>query len=125
MRIFLMSDVQEIKKRLAALGKDRKWLSEVTGYSHAYIMHGFSAKSLNKSAKIMHAIEAAISNEEKAQGRQSVEETGFFILEFTPQEFRQIDRASRIVNAMSIKDYCQEAVKVRTREILRRSLLPA
>ncbi|NDD54135.1 hypothetical protein EBZ39_09695 [bacterium] len=120
MQLFCMADTKDMKKRLAAVGKDRKWLAEVTGYSHSSVMHAMSARSPNKSAKIMHAIDAAISNEEKAQGRQSVEETGFFTLEFTPQEFRQIDRASRIVNAPSIKDYCQDAVKVRTKEIIAR-----
>ena len=112
-----------LKQRLAAIGKDRKWLTEVTKYKHDSIMHALSEKSPNKSLKILNAIDAVITEEEKRQSRESVEQNGLFHLEFTPAEFAQVDAASRMVNAASIKEYCQDAVMLRTRELMQRQSL--
>lgn len=124
-RITLMKTPATLKKRLAAIGRDRKWLTEVTKYKYDSIMHALSENSPNKSAKILSAIDDAIAQEEKRIGQKDMEANGLFHLEFTPAQFAQVDAASRIVNAASIKEYCQDAVMLRTRELMQRKIVVA
>ena len=113
-----MITFEDMPERLKLIGKDRPWLAAKTGYARATIDHAFSEKSPHKTEKMRVKLSNIIEAEEIAQGKAEIEKQGLFALEFTPEQFANVDAASRKVEAPSLKDYCMDAVMIRTREIM-------
>lgn len=109
----------DIPLRMAKLGVDRAWLAKQCDYSASTLANALAPKGTNKTEKALRRIWEALDREEERQCQNDVIE-GFFSLSFTPQQFAEVDAASRRVDAQSIKQYCHDCVMVRTREIMNR-----
>lgn len=108
----------DMPKRLKGIGKSREWLAQTAGYTKPTIDHAFSARSPHKTERMRARLSNAIEQEEIAQQKMDIEKQGLFAIEFTPAQFAEVDAASRIVQSPSLKDYCMDAVMIRTHEIM-------
>lgn len=77
----------EIDKRLAALGKDRVWLSDVTPYSWETVRQALAPNGKARSVRMLSVLSRAIEDEE-AKHRQVGNVAS--LLEFEPEEWEQI-----------------------------------
>lgn len=58
-------DYSSIDQRLAAIGKDRKWLAEQTKYSEAAVREALAPKSQKRSRRLFDSMDSVISAEEQ------------------------------------------------------------
>ena len=99
-----MIHFDEIDTRLESIGKDRKWLAEMTGRSEGSIRAALAPNSApkNRTALLQKALSDAIEKEESAQ-RASIRLPDQLALAPTAEEFDAWDRASRAAKAETLK----------------------
>lgn len=117
----------EIDPRLARLGKDRAWLAERTQYSADTLRTALAPASTKRSDRMLSVLARAIEDEESLQAPAIPKEIRPGVFEIfdlsTPEgeaEFALADRASRIVQAPTITDYCRDAIREASERILRK-----
>jgi len=108
---------EHLKRRLAGLGRDRRWLSKQTGYSENTIRQYLGPKGKHTPDFLSHASEAI--KREEAKLRSLDPEVSLWRMLFqSNNEFSMVDRASRIVKSESLEDFCRQSILKRAEEIL-------
>lgn len=116
-----MIPFEEIDRRLDAIGKDRKWLAEVTQRSPDSIRAALAPKAHPKqrSSLLQKALSDAIVSEEEAQAAmQEPPQPGFHNIFLDDAQLDRADRASRQISAASLVDFCRDAIVFRSDELL-------
>jgi hypothetical protein len=108
---------EHLKRRLAGVGRDRRWLSEQTGYSENTIRQYLGPKGKYTPEFLRHASEA-IKREEIKLRSHDPEESPWRMLFQSHDQFTKVDRASRIVKSESLEDFCRQSILKRAEEIL-------
>lgn len=104
-----MIPFEEIDARLAALGKDRKWLAEVTGRSEGSIRAALAPNSApkNRTALLQKALTDAIEAAEK-QGAELVPDQ--VTLTASHEEFDAWRRAYKASDSDTLKEWAIDAL---------------
>jgi len=110
---------EDIDLRLSKIGKDRKWLAENTPYSADYLRTVLAPGSTRRTKRVMQIISAAIEAEEERQAAPQQEiPPGYSEIFLNDEQLNLADRASRIVGAPSLADFCRTAILQEARRIL-------
>ena len=113
-----MIEWADIDRRLAAIGKDRRWLASVTPYSWESIRQALGPNGRARSARMLAVLSRAIEDEEaKSKARQS--RPGLFDIFLTEEQLDKADRASRLAGAPSLVQFCRDAIFAAAERILR------
>lgn len=117
---------EDIDNRLTSIGKDRKWLVEITKRSEGAIRSALAPNSLpkNRSALLQKALSDAIEQEEAQRILQSPSLNGIYEIRQSKEQAERTDRASRAVGSDSLSDFCLKAIMYRTDEILDQNIDP-
>lgn len=112
-----MIPFEEMDARLAAIGKSRAWLSEVTPYKANSIRQALGPAGGARSERLQEVLSRAIEDEETKQAGPKMR-PGFHEIFLTDEQLDRADRASRVVNAASLADFCRDAIMMRADELL-------
>jgi hypothetical protein len=112
-----MIPFEHLKRRLAGVGRDRRWLSEQTGYSENTIRQYLGPKGKYTPDFLRHASEV-IKREEVKLRSLDPDVSLWRMLFQSNNEFSKVDRASRIVKSESLDDFCRQSILERAEEIL-------
>ena len=104
-----MIDYQDIPRLLAAIGKDRRWLAKQLKLSDNTIRQYLGPKG-KRTAELMDEIERAITLETARQRETQPEAPPWNVIFRTAEEFDRADRASRMVKAESLREFCRNAI---------------
>ncbi len=116
---WIVTEHQEIRRRLAAIGKDRKWLAKQLRMSEHTIRQYLQPRG-KRTKEFMEEIDQTITLETARQRENQPDAPPWNAIFRTDDEFDRVDRASRIVNAESFKDFCRNAILERADELLAR-----
>lgn len=94
---------------LTSMGKDRQWLADKLGIRMGTLYNGFSKGFSPRSIKAITDIMAAEASADS-----------HFEVNFTAQEFEQIERARKLLGISTRKLYYEEAITSFTDEVLAR-----
>ena len=112
-----VSEHQEIRQRLAAIGKNRKWLAVQLKMSEHTIRQYLQPKG-KRTKEFMDEIERAITLETARQRETQPEAPPWNVIFRTAEEFDRADRASRLVKAESLREFCRNAILTTADELL-------
>lgn len=112
-----VSEHQEIRRRLAAIGKNRQWLAKQLKKSEETVRQYLQPKG-KRTKELMEDIERAIVLEEARQRENQADAPPWNVLFKTADEFDRVDRASRAVKAESVIEFCRGVLLRRADEIL-------
>lgn len=112
-----VSEHQEIRRRLAAIGKNRQWLAKQLKKSEETVRQYLQPKG-KRTKELMEDIERVIVLEEARQRENQADAPPWNVLFRTAEEFDRADRASRLVKAESLTEFCREAILERAEGIL-------
>lgn len=112
-----MSEHQEIRRRLAVIGKDRKWLAKQLKKSEETVRQYLQPKG-KRTKELMEDIERVIVLEEARQRENRADSPPWNVLFNRAEEFDLVDRASRLEKAESITEFCRGVLIRRAREII-------
>jgi len=112
-----VSEHQEIRRRLAVIGKDRKWLAKQLKKSEETVRQYLQPKG-KRTKELMEDIERVIVLEEARQRENQADAPPWNVLFQTADEFDRVDRASRAVKAESVIEFCRGVLLRRADEIL-------
>lgn len=112
-----VSEHQEIRQRLAAIGKNRKWLAVQLKMSEHTIRQYLQPKG-KRTKEFMGEIERAITLETARQRETQPEAPPWNVIFRTAEEFDRADRASRLVKAESLREFCRNAILTTADELL-------
>lgn len=104
-------DWNEIDSQLEEIRKDRRWLSDVTPYSLSSIRDALGPSSKKRSARMLSVLRRAIDDEAAKQNKGIEKAPGLFEIFPSPESLDRADRASRIVNAPSLVQFCRDAIE--------------
>ena len=112
-----MIDYEDIPRLLATIGKDRRWLAKQLKLSDNTIRQYLGPKG-KRTVELMDDIERVITLETARQRETQPEAPPWNVIFRTADEFDRADRASRIVKAESLKDFCRNAILEKADELL-------
>jgi hypothetical protein len=112
-----VSEHQEIRRRLAAIGKNRQWLARQLKKSDETVRQYLQPKG-KRTKELMGDIERVIVLEEARQRENRADSPPWNVLFNTAEEFDLVDRASRLAKAESITEFCRGVLIRRSREII-------
>ena len=104
-----MIDYQDIPRLLATIGKDRRWLAKQLKLSDNTIRQYLGPKG-KRTAELMDEIERVITLETARQRETQPEAPPWNVIFRTAEEFDRADRASRLVKAESLREFCRNAI---------------
>lgn len=104
-----MIDYEDIPRLLATIGKDRRWLAKQLKLSDNTIRQYLGPKG-KRTAELMDEIERAITLETARQRETQPEAPPWNVIFRTAEEFDRADRASRMVKAESLREFCRNAI---------------
>jgi hypothetical protein len=110
-------DYQDIPHRLATIRKDRRWLAKQLRFSENTIRQYLGPKG-KRTKELMEDIERVIVLEEARQRENQADAPPWNVLFRTAEEFDRADRASRLVKAESLTEFCRAAILERAEGIL-------
>jgi hypothetical protein len=110
-------DYQDIPRLLATIGKDRRWLAKQLKLSDNTIRQYLGPKG-KRTAELMEEIEKVITLETARQRETQPEAPPWNVIFQTAEEFDRADRASRILKAERLTDFCRRAILEKADEIL-------
>ena len=122
-----MMQWNDVDPRLAAIGKDRRWLAEQAGYTYESLVNTLApSQEKRRTERMLTLIRRAIEDEEARQAAATPELSkaprelapGVFDLFRTPEELDRADRASRIVKAPSLVQFCRDVIEAEADRIL-------
>ncbi len=114
---FGVTEHQEIRRRLAAIGKDRKWLAKQLSMSEHTIRQYLQPKG-KRTKEFMEDIDRVITLESARQRETQKDAPPWNQIFLTDDEFDRADRASRIVKAESLKDFCRGVILERADQLI-------
>jgi hypothetical protein len=112
-----VSEHQEIRRRLAAIGKNRQWLAKQLKKSEETVRQYLQPKG-KRTKELMEEIERVIVLEEARQRENQADAPPWNVLFRTAEEFDRADRASRLAKAESLTEFCRAAILERAEGIL-------
>lgn len=112
-----VTEHQEIRRRLAAIGKDRKWLARQLNMSEHTIRQYLQPKG-KRTKEFVAEIERVIVLEEARQRENQADVPPWNVIFKTAEEFDRADRASRLIKAESLTEFCRAVILKRADEIL-------
>lgn len=112
-----MIDYRDISRRLAAIGKDRRWLAKRLNLSTNTVRQYLGPKG-KRTKEFLEEIERVMVLEEARQRENRADTPPWNVLFKTADEFDRVDRASRRMNAESIIEFCRDTLLNRADEIL-------
>ena len=104
-----MIDYEDIPRLLATIGKDRRWLAKQLKLSDNTIRQYLGPKG-KRTAELMEEIERVITLESARQRETQPEAPPWNVIFRTAEEFDRADRASRLVKAESLREFCRNAI---------------
>ena len=104
-----MIDYEDIPRLLATIGKDRRWLAKQLKLSDNTIRQYLGPKG-KRTVELMEEIERAITLETARQRETQPEAPPWNVIFRTAEEFDRADRASRLVKAESLREFCRNAI---------------
>ena len=107
--LWVVSEHQEIRRRLAAIGKDRKWLAGQLKMSEHTIRQYLQPKG-KRTKEFMEDIERVITLEAARQREVQPDAPPWNVIFQTAEEFDRADRASRILKAESLTEFCRAVI---------------
>jgi transcriptional regulator with XRE-family HTH domain len=112
-----VSEHLEIRRRLAAIGKNRRWLAERLNMSETTVRLYLQPKG-KRTKEFLQAIEHALVLEEARQRENRADAPPWNVLFRTSEEFDRVDRASRRVESESVLQFCRDTLLLRANAIL-------
>lgn len=112
-----MTEHQEIRRRLAAIGKDRKWLAKQLTMSEHTIRQYLQPKG-KRTKEFLDEIDRLITLESARQRENQQDAPPWNQVFQTAEQFDRADRASRIVKSESLLEFCRESILARADELL-------
>lgn len=112
-----VSEHLEIRRRLAAIGKNRQWLAKQLKKSEETVRQYLQPKG-KRTKELMEDIERVIVLEEARQRENRADAPPWNVIFRTAEEFDRVDRASRAADAESVTEFCREVILRRADEIL-------
>ena len=112
-----MIDYEDIPRLLAAIGKDRRWLAKQLKLSDNTIRQYLGPKG-KRTVELMEEIERTITLETARQRETQPEAPPWNVIFRTAEEFDRADRASRLVKAESLREFCRNAILTTADELL-------
>jgi ParB-like chromosome segregation protein Spo0J len=110
-------DYQDIPRLLATIGKDRRWLAKQLKLSDNTIRQYLGPKG-KRTAELMEEIEKVLTLEAARQRETQPEAPPWNVIFRTAEEFDKADRASRVVKAESLTEFCRAAILERADDLL-------
>ena len=106
-----MIPFEDIENRLKKLGKDRMWLAEKSGRSHASIRTALAKSAVPKarSALLQKALSDAIEREEMEQAKKP-ELTKSIVLEPSAEEYRLWSEAFKKSPSSTIEEWAKASL---------------
>ena len=112
-----VNPAEELKKLLKKAGRTRKWLAEQTGYKESsvkqYLGGSKGSQPFYEKAKEVLLAELASHSPDAKPPLQ------WDLLFETEEQFRKVDRASRMVDSVGILEFCRATLLARAEEILK------
>jgi hypothetical protein len=120
-----VTEHQEIRRRLSAIGKDRRWLAKELKLSEHTVRQYLQPKG-KRTPELLEEIERVITLEAARQRENQPDAPPWNQIFRTDDEFDRVDIASRLASAASLKDFCREAILQKADAILskRKALVP-
>jgi hypothetical protein len=115
-------DYEDIPRLLATIGKDRRWLAKQLKLSENTIRQYLGPKG-KRTVELMEEIDRTITLEAARQRENQADAPPWNVIFKTQDEFDRADRASRIVKAESLKDFCRHAILEKADELLAKKSL--
>lgn len=112
-----MIDYQDIPRLLATIGKDRRWLAKQLKLSDNTIRQYLGPKG-KRTAELMEEIEKVITLETARQRETQPEAPPWNVIFRTAEEFDRADRASRILKAESLTEFCRAVILEKADDLL-------
>ncbi|MEY4569125.1 MAG: hypothetical protein RLZZ398_564 [Verrucomicrobiota bacterium] len=112
-----MIDYEDIPRLLATIGKDRRWLAKQLKLSENTIRQYLGPKG-KRTVELMEEIERVITLETARQRETQPEAPPWNVIFRTAEEFDRADRASRLVKAESLTEFCRAAILERADDLL-------
>jgi hypothetical protein len=112
-----VSEHQEIRRRLASIGKNRQWLAKQLNMSEHTIRQYLQPKG-KRTKEFLDEIERVITLETARQREVQPDAPPWNVIFRTAEEFDKADRASRVVKAESLTEFCRAAILERADDLL-------
>jgi hypothetical protein len=112
-----VTEHQEIRRRLAAIGKNRQWLAKQLKMSEHTVRQYLQPKG-KRTKEFIEEIEKILTLESARQSENQPDAPPWNQIFRTADEFDRADRASRLLKAESLKDFCRNVILERADEIL-------
>lgn len=112
-----MTEHQEIRRSLAVLGKDRKWLAKQVKLSENTVRQ-YLQPSGKRTPELMEEIGRVLALEAARQKEIRPDAPPWNQIFETDEQFDRADVASRAAGAESFKAFCREAILAKADEIL-------
>lgn len=110
-----MSPAEELTKLLEKAGRSRKWLVEKTGNTATTVRQYLNG---SKESRRFHEKAKGILQEDLASRKPKAKPPLQWDLLFeTEEQFRKVDRASRLVGATDIVEFCRAVLLDRAEKI--------
>jgi hypothetical protein len=107
----------QLKRKLAGLGRNRKWLAEQTRYSENTIRQ-YLCPNGKRTPEFLRQASEAIEREEAKMRSRDPHSSLWRTLFQSDEEFSKVDRASRLAKWESLQDFCHHSILKRAEEIL-------
>lgn len=120
-----VSSAEEVKGLLKRVDRTREWLAKQTGYKPGSVRQYLGGTKQSRPF-FKKALEVLKAEETQLRAGRRVPPQWILMFE-TEEEFQRVDRASRMVDALSFTDFCRDAILAKADEILekkRRGVFP-
>ena len=104
-----MIDYEDIPRLLATIGKDRRWLAKQLKLSENTIRQYLGPKG-KRTIELMEEIDRTITLEAARQREVQPDAPPWNVIFQTAEEFDRADRASRILKAESLTEFCRAVI---------------
>jgi hypothetical protein len=112
-----VSEHQEIRRRLASIGKNRQWLAKQLNMSEHTIRQYLQPKG-KRTKEFLDEIERVITLETARQREVQPDAPPWNVIFRTAEEFDKADRASRVVKAESLVEFCRAVILEKADDLL-------
>lgn len=105
----------EVRKKFAESGRTREWLAEATGYADSTVKQYLNGSK--SSRPFMEKAFKALEEDRAARAREAKPLQWDLLFE-TEEQFRKVDRASRLVGSGDMIGFCRATLLARAEQIL-------
>jgi len=108
---------QEIRRQLAALGKNQAWLAKQLKLSDNTVRQYMGPKG-KRTPEFQEQVVRILALEAARQQEVRADAPPWNQVFDTADEFDRADRASRVIGAESLKEFCRETILAKADDIL-------